>query len=102
MARKIKLNTPIEDLQDELKYYNWGETWPREGLEVTDERFEEVLNAGVGVEVTQEETEAELTEEFNFDALNKTEIKALLDEEGIEYGANDTKDELIAKIKQGE
>lgn len=50
----------------------------------------------------QERTEKEIDNkpEQDYSELTKSEIKAILDEKGIQYKSSDTKNELLALIKE--
>lgn len=71
-----------------------------EGL--TEDRAEFLLSKGAIVEAETVEGEDDSTDEDNggevveLDTLTNKELKALLDEEGIEYNASDDKKTLIA------
>ena len=86
----------IRDLQDNEHYYRKGDVYPREGLEVSEERFQELVNGGYIVsdevaEVLEEETP-------NLSKLKKDELIALAHSKGVDFNESDTKAEIIEKL----
>ena len=77
-----KTTTAVRDTQDNGFYYHAGATYPREGLEVSKERLETLVKNGYIVKVE----------------LTSKEIKAKLDELGIEYKSSASKAELLALL----
>ena len=88
MAYKAKIT--FRDLQDNEYIYQVGETYPREGYEHTKERVAEVLEKG-GIEPVEPSKE-----------LTVKELKAKLDEAGIEYDAKAKKADLEELLKVAE
>lgn len=88
MTYKAKIT--FRDLQDNEYIYQVGETYPREGYESTKERVAEVLEKG-GIEPVEPSKE-----------LTVKELKAKLDEAGIEYDAKATKADLEELLKAAE
>lgn len=77
MTYKAKIT--FRDLQDNEYIYQVGEVYPREGYEPSKERVAEVLEKG-GIEPVEPSKE-----------LTVKELKAKLDEAGIEYDAKSKK-----------
>ena len=99
-----KTTTAVRDTQDNGFYYHAGATYPREGLEVSKERFEMLVKNGYIVAVEDKKPEpvfevGEETEE-NKTELTAKEIKAKLDELGIEYKSNASKAELLTLLEE--
>lgn len=65
---------------------------------VEDEAIDEVEDETVEDE-TEDEATDEVEEEIDYSKMTVKELKALLDEYGIDYKYNDTKDILIEKAK---
>ena len=78
-----KTTTSVRDTQDNGFYYHAGATYPRQGLEVSKERLETLVKNGYIVKVE----------------LTSKEIKAKLDELGIEYKSSASKAELLALLE---
>lgn len=77
-----KTTKAVRDTQDNGFYYNAGATYPRQGLEVSKERLETLVKNGYIVKVE----------------LTSKEIKAKLDELGVEYKSSASKAELLALL----
>ena len=77
-----KTTTAVRDTQDNGFYYHAGASYPREGLEVSKERLETLVKNGYIVKVE----------------LTSKEIKAKLDELGVEYKSSASKAELLALL----
>lgn len=88
MAYKAKIT--FRDLQDNEYIYQVEETYPREGYEPTKERVAEVLEKS-GIEPVEPSKE-----------LTVKELKAKLDEAGIEYDAKAKKADLEVLPKAAE
>ena len=86
-----KVTQAIRDLQDNQRYYRAGDTFPRNGLEVDDERVAELVKGGYIV--------AEVEEDADLSKLKKDELVALAIEKGIEVDAKDTKADIIEKLE---
>ena len=86
-----KVTQAIRDLQDNQRYYRAGDTFPRNGLKVDDERVAELVKGGYIV--------AEVEEEADLSKLKKDELVALAVEKGIEVDTKDTKAEIIEKLE---
>lgn len=86
-----KVTQAIRDLQDNQRYYRAGDTFPRNGLKVDDERVAELVKGGYIV--------AEVEEDADLSKLKKDELVALAVEKGIEVDTNDTKAEIIEKLE---
>ena len=86
-----KVTQAIRDLQDNQRYYRAGDTFPRNGLKVDDERVAELVKGGYIV--------AEVEEDADLSKLKKDELVALAVEKGIEVDAKDTKAEIIEKLE---
>ena len=97
-----KTTKAIRDTQDNDFCYYAGAIFPRKGLEVSEERLEMLVKNGyiVAVDDKKPEPEFEAGEETEDDKVELTskEIKAKLDELGIEYKSNASKAELLALL----
>lgn len=97
----------IIDTKDNNRFYETGDTFPREGFEVSKDRIAELIGKGV-LSVKGEETEApapapteevaptEEAEEKPLEKLKVAELKELLDKAGVEYEADAKKADLVA------
>lgn len=83
------VKTHIRDLQDNEHYYRAGDSFPREGLVVSDERLKELVDGG-WIEETQEPTDLM--------KLKKDELLDLAKERGVDATEKDTKTEIINKL----
>lgn len=79
-----KTTKAVRDTQDNGFYYHAGATYPRKGLEVSKERLETLVKNGYIVKVE----------------LTSKEIKAKLDELGIEYKSSASKAELLGLLEE--
>jgi len=95
----------IIDTKDNNRFYETGDTFPREGFEVSKDRIAELIGKGVlgvkGEETpvqtpTEEEAPVEGTEEKPVEKLKVAELKELLDGAGVEYEADAKKADLVA------
>lgn len=94
----------IVDTKDNNRFYETGDTFPREGFEVSQDRLAELIGKGVlsakeeapAPAPTEEEAPAEGTEEKPLEKLKVAELKELLDKAGVEYEANAKKADLVA------
>ena len=86
-----KVTQAIRDLQDNQRYYRAGDTFPRNGLKVDDERVAELVKGGYIV--------ADVEEDADLSKLKKDELVALAIEKGIEVDVKDTKAEIIEKLE---
>lgn len=69
---------------------------------LTEKRAKFLLEKGAIVEVDGDDANTgEGGEAVELDTLTNKELKALLDEEGIEYNASDDKKALIARFPKG-
>ena len=84
----FKVTTPIRDLQDNLHYYTTGDIFPREGLDVDDDRVAELVKGGYIAEDVGED----------LSKLKKDELVALANDKGIEVDTKDTKADIIEKL----
>ena len=94
----------IIDTKDNNRFYETGDTFPREGFEVSKDRLAELIGKGV-LSVKGEETPAPApTEEVApveetekpVEKLKVAELKELLDNAGVEYEADAKKADLVA------
>ena len=98
-----KTTKAILDTQDNDFCYYAGAIFPRQGLEVSEERLEMLVKNGYIVAVDDNKPEpadeevGEETEE-NKTELTAKEIKDKLDELGIEYKSSASKAELLALL----
>lgn len=83
----FKVTTPIRDSKDDNHYYTTGDIFPREGLDVDNERVAELVKGGYIVE-----------EDNDLSKLKKDELVALANEKGIEVDTKDTKADIIEKL----
>ena len=99
MFKVIKFFT---DLQDNRHPYKVGDIYPREGIEPDEARIAELA----GSNNKQGEPLIELVEdnegEKNLAKMKKDELQAYAKEKGIAFDDADTKDMIIAKIKEAE
>lgn len=95
----------IIDTKDNNRFYETGDTFPREGFEVSKDRIAELIGKGVlgvkGEETpapapNEEEAPVEGTEEKPVEKLKVAELKELLDGAGVEYEADAKKADLVA------
>lgn len=94
----------IIDTKDNNRFYETGDTFPREGFEVSKDRLAELIGKGV-LSAKGEETPApapieevapvEETEK-PIEKLKVAELKELLDKSGVEYEADAKKADLVA------
>ena len=98
-----KTTKAIRDTQDNDFCYYAGAIFPRKGLEVPKERLEMLVKNGYIVAVDDNKPEPAFegvggeTENRN-EELTSKEIKAKLDELGIEYKSSASKAELLALL----
>ena len=97
-----KTTKAIRDTQDNDFCYYAGAIFPRQGLEVSEERLEMLVKNGYIVAVDDNKPEpvfeaGEETENRN-EELTTKEIKAKLDELAIDYKSSASKAELLALL----
>lgn len=98
-----KTTKAIRDTQDNDFCYYAGAIFPRKGLEVPKERLEMLVKNGYIVAVDDKKPEpvfegvAGETEDDKVELTSK-EIKAKLDELGVEYKSSASKAELVALL----
>lgn len=83
----FKVTTPIRDTKDNHHYYSAGDIFPREGLDVDEDRLAELIAGGYVVEETND-----------LSKLKKDELVALAAEKGIDVDTKDTKADIIEKL----
>ena len=100
------------DLQDRERVYRKGDTFPIEGVEVSDERLEALLSSNnkrkepvikevEETEVVEEVEEViEEVEEVSLEDKTIPELKELADEEGLEYNHKIKKADLIELLEK--
>ncbi|WP_293888362.1 HeH/LEM domain-containing protein [Streptococcus sp.] len=99
-----KTTKAIRDTQDNDFCYYAGAIYPRKGLEVSKERLETLVKNGYIVAVDDKKPEPVL-EEVGGETkdrkveLTSKEIKAKLDELGIEYKSSASKADLLALLE---
>lgn len=99
-----KTTKAIRDTQDNDFCYYAGAIYPRQGLEVSKERLEELVEKGAIVAVDDNKPEPVLdvdeggTEDHK-EELTSKEIKAKLDELGIKYKSRASKAELLTLLE---
>ncbi len=90
------------DLQDNRHAYNVGDTYPRKDLKPDEARIAELS----GSNNKQGQPLIKLVEEDkgekSLEKMKKDELQAYAEEKGIDLGDANTKDEIIAKIKEAE
>ena len=87
------------DLQDNNHPYNVGDTFPRKDKKVDETRLAELA----GSENKRGCPLIELVEEAkSLDKMKKEELQAYAAEKGIALDDADTKEKIIAKIKEAE
>ena len=97
-----KTTKAILDTQDNDFCYYAGAIFPRQGLEVSKERLEMLVKNGYIVAVDDNKPEPAFEaggETENREELTSKEIKAKLDELGIEYKSSANKAELLALLE---
>lgn len=90
-----KTTKAILDTQDNDFCYYAGAIYPRQGLEVSKERLEALVKNGHIVAVDDKKPDPVLEGE----ELTSKEIKAKLDELGIEYKSRASKTELLTLLE---
>lgn len=97
-----KTTKAVRDTQDNGFCYYAGAIFPRQGLEVSKERLEMLVKNGYIVAVDDKKPEpvfeAGGETENRKEELTSKEIKAKLDELGIEYKSSASKAELLALL----
>ena len=99
-----KTTKAVRDTQDNDFCYYAGAIFPRKGLEVSKERLEMLVKNGYIVAVDDNKPEpafegaGEETEDDKVE-LTAKEIKAKLDESGIDYKSSASKAELLALLE---
>ncbi len=99
-----KTTKAIRDTQDNDFCYYAGAIYPRKGLEVSKERLEALVKNGHIVAVDDKKPEPVLedggeTKDHKVELTSK-EIKAKLDELGVEYKSSASKAELLALLER--
>lgn len=103
----------FKDLQDKGYVYRARDPFPREGVEVSEDRIQElssVENKRKEILIKSKEPDNKkpefemenLTPESIKEQYTNDEIKARLDVLGIEYKSNDNKDKLIERLTSKE
>lgn len=90
-----KVTATFRDKEDGLNLCREGEAYPREGLEVSDERFAYLVDKGFIKDLDA------LTKDKQSE-LDVPTIKVKLDELGIKYNAKAKKAELLALLEEAE
>lgn len=90
----------FEDLQDGCHPYEVGDPFPREGLEVSEERFAELA----GKYNKQKKPLIEATDEkvCGLADMKVDEIKAYAADKGIDLAGATKKADILAKIQEAE
>lgn len=93
----------FEDLQDDRHAYSPGDVFPRDGLEVSDERLQELSTdanrRGVAlIERTDTGLEDDGTDTLG--TMSKAELLALAEDEGVEVKSSMNKAEISAAIEE--
>lgn len=87
------------DLQDNRHPYNAGDTFPRAGLEVTEDRLAELSGSD---NKQGKPLIAKVEEKTDLEKMKVAELQAYAKEKGIELDGATKKDEILAKIKEAE
>ena len=87
------------DLQDNNFAYEVGDTFPRAGLEVTEERLAELSGSN---NKQGKPLIAKVEEKTDLKKMKVEELQAYAKEKGIELDGATKKDEILAKIKEAE
>lgn len=82
----------ILDTKDNNYFYEAGDAYPRPDMKVSDKRIKELLDKGV-IQTDDAEGNTALDNKKETD-LSVKELKAKLDELGIQYSSRASKDEL--------
>ena len=90
------------DLQDNNHPYKPGDTFPREGKEVTAERLAELAGDKNKQGQPLIVKEAEAAEGKSIDKMTVPELQAYAAEKGIDIAGADKKADILAKIKEAE
>ena len=93
-----KTTKAILDTQDNDFCYYAGAIFPRKGLEVSKERLKTLVKNGYIVAVDDKKSEPVETKDHKVEMTSK-EIKAKLDELGVEYKSSASKAELLALLE---
>lgn len=93
MYKVIKFFT---DLHDNSYAYNEGDTYPREGVKVTDERIAELSGSN------NLQGEPLIAAADGIDVMKIDELKAYAEEKGINIEGVTRKADILAKIKEAE
>ena len=95
-----KTTHAILDSLDKDQYYYGGAIYPRQGLEVAQERLDELVEKGHIIKIDDEPSLPSKEEEKPVvDEPTVDEIKAVLDELGIKYSSRAKKAELLELLK---
>lgn len=91
----------FEDNQDDKTAYEVGTLFPREGVEVSDERLEKLStsNNAQGRPVIAELKELPAKEIKTLEDYTVPQLKELADKENIEYPSNAVKKDLLELLK---
>lgn len=81
-----KVTEPIRDSQDNEFFYDTGDTFPRIGFEVSQERLDKLVEGGF------------LVAEQELNDLKKDELIKLAEDKGIDVDSKDTKADIIEKL----
>jgi T4 recombination endonuclease VII, dimerisation. len=88
----------FNDLQDNRHEYKVGDTFPREGVEPSEERLKELSSAENKRGKVLIELVGETENKEDDTELTVADMKAQLDERGIEYKKNAKKEDLLALL----
>lgn len=93
-----KTTKAIRDTQDNDFCYYAGATYPRKGLEVSKERLATLVKNGYIAAFGDKKPEPVETKDHKVELTSK-EIKAKLDELGVDYKSSASKAELLALLE---
>lgn len=87
------------DKQDNELRYKKGDAFPREGKEVNEERLE-FLSSIPFIKLNKAENQGNAEDPYK--DLEPSDLKAMLDEKGIEYTKNAARKKLIELLENAE
>ena len=91
---KVKL---LKNVKYDGTPYAVGETVEIAAKDVNEFVKKSAIDAEALESIEQDETDAD-AEEIAYDSMTKAQISELLDKNGVDYNARDTKDELLSLL----
>lgn len=95
MSRNIDIRKSYEDLTDDERYYLDGRQWLKTAHEIAHDQW---VADGEPDGESDDPDESDLTPGQWVAQANRKQIMAELDERGVEYNKNESKDSLGAKL----